>query len=174
MLPQREPTLPLVTASRPPLCAVLDCCVLWLKHNLHMKLEVQSYMCVPIALHCKITSHHYHSTCIWILHRTVWFLSRTKRRLGLCSCFRGFGEVTSDWPQRVSRLSLGRALETITFLAWLRVHEASELWKTRATGARNHCPARLRASPCRLLPWLTPDYTPTYCKCKYTTFLLPY
>ncbi|KAI5116918.1 hypothetical protein M0805_003991 [Coniferiporia weirii] len=61
---QRTPLLPAGPGSRPALCALLDCCVLWLRHNLHKRLETQSYI-----------------ICIWILHRIVWFLSRTKRRL---------------------------------------------------------------------------------------------
>ncbi|KAL5533692.1 hypothetical protein ACEPAG_152 [Sanghuangporus baumii] len=61
---QRLPGLPTGPNTRPVLCAVLDCCVLWLRHNLHRRLEMQSYM-----------------TCIWIIYHTIWFLSKTRRRL---------------------------------------------------------------------------------------------
>ncbi|KAL5536021.1 hypothetical protein ACEPAF_4115 [Sanghuangporus sanghuang] len=61
---QRLPALPTGPSTRPVLCAVLDCCVLWLRHNLHRRLEMQSYM-----------------TCIWIIYHTIWFLSKTRRRL---------------------------------------------------------------------------------------------
>ncbi|KAL5519495.1 hypothetical protein ACEPAH_1178 [Sanghuangporus vaninii] len=61
---QRLPALPTGPNARPILCAVLDCCVLWLRHNLHKRLEMQSYM-----------------TCIWIIYHTIWFLSKTRRRL---------------------------------------------------------------------------------------------
>ncbi|CAK5280589.1 unnamed protein product, partial [Mycena citricolor] len=37
---QRPPVLPVPGPKRPPLCAILDCCVLWLRHNLHKRLEV--------------------------------------------------------------------------------------------------------------------------------------
>ena len=40
---QRVPALPAPRPCRSPLCAILDCCVLWLRHNLHMQLEVFSY-----------------------------------------------------------------------------------------------------------------------------------
>ena len=41
--PQRLPLLPSAAVARPPLCALLDCCVLWLRHNLHKRLEVHSH-----------------------------------------------------------------------------------------------------------------------------------
>ena len=47
-LPQRIPPLPAVTGSRPPMCAVLDSTILWLRHNLRKKLEVNCYMQVLI------------------------------------------------------------------------------------------------------------------------------
>lgn len=41
---QRPPSLPTTRrASQPPVCSILNCCVLWLRHNLHKRLEVQSY-----------------------------------------------------------------------------------------------------------------------------------
>lgn len=43
---QRLPLLPVPQRGRPLTCALLDCCVLWLRHNLHKRLEVQSYTCV--------------------------------------------------------------------------------------------------------------------------------
>ncbi|KAF8528087.1 hypothetical protein BU17DRAFT_38749 [Hysterangium stoloniferum] len=46
----RPPYLPYIASARPPVCAVLDCCVLWLRHNLHKRLEVLSYlMCIRIV-----------------------------------------------------------------------------------------------------------------------------
>ncbi|KAJ7207390.1 hypothetical protein B0H12DRAFT_1158810 [Mycena haematopus] len=61
---QRLPLLPVPPSRRPPLCALLDCCVLWLRHNLHKRLEVQSYM-----------------TSIWVCYRVVWFLHKAHIRL---------------------------------------------------------------------------------------------
>ncbi|KAF8078888.1 hypothetical protein FPV67DRAFT_1558084 [Lyophyllum atratum] len=61
---QRLPHLPLPQSKRPPLCALLDCCVLWLRHNLHKRLEVYCYM-----------------TCIRICYRVVWFLQNAGVRL---------------------------------------------------------------------------------------------
>ncbi|KAJ6575294.1 hypothetical protein B0H19DRAFT_1128072 [Mycena capillaripes] len=61
---QRLPVLPVPSSRRPPLCALLDCCVLWLRHNLHKRLEVQSY-----------------TTCIWVCYRVVWFVHKAHIRL---------------------------------------------------------------------------------------------
>ncbi|KAJ7103351.1 hypothetical protein B0H15DRAFT_811913 [Mycena belliarum] len=61
---QRLPVLPIPPSRRPPLCALLDCCVLWLRHNLHKRLEVQSY-----------------TTCIWVCYRVIWFLHKAHIRL---------------------------------------------------------------------------------------------
>ncbi|CDO72963.1 hypothetical protein BN946_scf185007.g17 [Trametes cinnabarina] len=41
---QRLPPLPPFQPPSPPLCALLDCCILWLRHNLHRKLEVHCYL----------------------------------------------------------------------------------------------------------------------------------
>ncbi|KAF8426132.1 hypothetical protein L210DRAFT_3566254 [Boletus edulis BED1] len=40
---QRLPWLPTSASTRPPICALLDCCVLWLRHNLHKRLEIYTY-----------------------------------------------------------------------------------------------------------------------------------
>ncbi|KAJ7619200.1 hypothetical protein DFH06DRAFT_1235619 [Mycena polygramma] len=61
---QRLPVLPVPPSRRPPLCALLDCCVLWFRHNLHKRLEVQSY-----------------TTCIWVCYRVIWFLHKAHIRL---------------------------------------------------------------------------------------------
>ncbi|KAJ6519996.1 hypothetical protein C8R45DRAFT_953526 [Mycena sanguinolenta] len=61
---QRLPVLAVPPSRRSPLCAVLDCCVLWLRHNLHKRLEVQSYM-----------------TSISVCDRVVWFLHKAHIRL---------------------------------------------------------------------------------------------
>ncbi|KIY69176.1 hypothetical protein CYLTODRAFT_237652 [Cylindrobasidium torrendii FP15055 ss-10] len=62
---QREPDLPTpVRTGRAPICALLDCCILWLRHNLHLKLEVQMY-----------------TTCIYVLHRTIYYLIKVHERL---------------------------------------------------------------------------------------------
>ncbi|KAF7307059.1 DUF1741 domain-containing protein [Mycena indigotica] len=61
---QRLPALPSPPSRRPPLCALLDCCVLWLRHNLHKRFEVQSYI-----------------TCLWVCYRVVWFLWKAHVRL---------------------------------------------------------------------------------------------
>ncbi|KAF8846038.1 hypothetical protein BDN67DRAFT_12014 [Paxillus ammoniavirescens] len=61
---QRMPLLPLLTSARPPVCALLDCCILWLRHNLHKRLEVYTY-----------------TTCIWTCHRIIWYLQKVRVRL---------------------------------------------------------------------------------------------
>ncbi|KAF9786843.1 hypothetical protein BJ322DRAFT_1052283 [Thelephora terrestris] len=61
---QRIPLLPIVTGPRPPMCAVLDSCVLWLRHNLHKKLEVNCY-----------------TVCIRICHQMISFLQKHGIRL---------------------------------------------------------------------------------------------
>ncbi|KAF9225457.1 hypothetical protein BS17DRAFT_599432 [Gyrodon lividus] len=61
---QRMPLLPLPTSTRPPICALLDCCILWLRHNLHKRLEVYTY-----------------TTCIWTCHRVIWYLHKVRVRL---------------------------------------------------------------------------------------------
>ncbi|KAH9836940.1 uncharacterized protein C8Q71DRAFT_796412 [Rhodofomes roseus] len=48
---QRPPLLAF-TGPRKPVCAILDCCVLWLRHNLHKRLEVHSYLnCTRVCYH---------------------------------------------------------------------------------------------------------------------------
>jgi len=61
---QRLPLLPSPGSSRAPICALLDCCVLWLRHNLHKRLEVYSYL-----------------ACVWVCHRALWFLHTERVRL---------------------------------------------------------------------------------------------
>lgn len=56
---QRLPMLPFVPSPRPLICAVLDCCILWLRHNLHKRLETSLYL-----------------TCVRTCHRTIWFLQK--------------------------------------------------------------------------------------------------
>ncbi|KAI0639595.1 hypothetical protein C8Q77DRAFT_1044240 [Trametes polyzona] len=58
------PPLPPFEPPRPPLCALLDCCILWLRHNLHKKLEVQGYL-----------------TCIRACFRVLWYLQKEHIRL---------------------------------------------------------------------------------------------
>jgi hypothetical protein len=42
---QRQPQLPFVNdTSRPPLCAILDCLLVFFRHNLHRRLDVDAYM----------------------------------------------------------------------------------------------------------------------------------
>jgi len=36
--------LTIINQVRAPLCSILDCCVLWLRHNLHLQLEVHLYL----------------------------------------------------------------------------------------------------------------------------------
>ncbi|KAE9398447.1 hypothetical protein BT96DRAFT_957569 [Gymnopus androsaceus JB14] len=55
---ERLPLLPNPSSDRLPICALLDCCVLWLRHNLHKRLEVYCY-----------------TNCIWIcqkIHMYEW------------------------------------------------------------------------------------------------------
>ncbi|OJT08174.1 UPF0668 protein C10orf76 -like protein [Trametes pubescens] len=61
---QRPPYLPPFDPPRPPLCALLDCCILWLRHNLQKKLEVQCYL-----------------TCIGTCYRVLWYLQKEHVRL---------------------------------------------------------------------------------------------
>ncbi|GLB35898.1 putative DUF1741 [Lyophyllum shimeji] len=61
---QRLPHLPLPQPKRAPLCALLDCSVLWLRHNLHKR----------VAVYCYIT-------CVRIVYRVIWFLQNSGVRL---------------------------------------------------------------------------------------------
>ncbi|KAG2076883.1 hypothetical protein BDR04DRAFT_630852 [Suillus decipiens] len=61
---QRLPLLPVPSPMRPPICALLDCCVLWLRHNLHKRLEVHTF-----------------TMCIWTCHRVIWYLQKERMRL---------------------------------------------------------------------------------------------
>ncbi|KAF8167628.1 hypothetical protein B0H34DRAFT_646029 [Crassisporium funariophilum] len=61
---QRLPALPPPRLAQSPICSILDCCVLWLRHNLQRRLEVYSY-----------------TNCIWICYRVVWFLQDRRIRL---------------------------------------------------------------------------------------------
>ncbi|KZT75029.1 hypothetical protein DAEQUDRAFT_807295 [Daedalea quercina L-15889] len=60
---QRPPLLP-YTGPRAPVCGVLDCCVLWLRHNLHKRLEVHSYL-----------------NCVRACYHVLWYLHRERIRL---------------------------------------------------------------------------------------------
>ncbi|KIJ38425.1 hypothetical protein M422DRAFT_176436, partial [Sphaerobolus stellatus SS14] len=60
----RPPHLPHVSKQRPLICALLDCCVLWLRHNLHKRFEVHSYL-----------------ICIKNLQHVIWFITTEKIRL---------------------------------------------------------------------------------------------
>jgi len=56
--------LPISRAERPFFTALLDCCVLWLRHNLHKSLQVGSYI-----------------SCVHLVHRGVRFLHQERIRL---------------------------------------------------------------------------------------------
>ncbi|KAI9444858.1 hypothetical protein H4582DRAFT_1911724 [Lactarius indigo] len=56
--------LPFTPSPRPLICAVLDCCILWLRHNLHKRLETSLYL-----------------TCVRTCHQTIWFLQKEHIRL---------------------------------------------------------------------------------------------
>ncbi|KZV99039.1 hypothetical protein EXIGLDRAFT_831813 [Exidia glandulosa HHB12029] len=60
---QREPHLPLPSGARPALASLLDCCILWLRHNMLKRLEVGSYI-----------------TCIGVLHRSLQYLYSERKR----------------------------------------------------------------------------------------------
>jgi len=60
---QRLPILPFAPSPRPLICAILDCCILWLRHNLHKRLETSLYL-----------------TCVRTCHRTIWFLQKEQIR----------------------------------------------------------------------------------------------
>ncbi|KAH9081708.1 hypothetical protein EDB83DRAFT_2334344 [Lactarius deliciosus] len=59
-----HPMLPFTPSPRPLICAVLDCCILWLRHNLHKRLETSLYL-----------------TCVRTCHQTIWFLQKEHIRL---------------------------------------------------------------------------------------------
>ncbi|KAF9056114.1 hypothetical protein BJ165DRAFT_477877 [Panaeolus papilionaceus] len=55
---QKLPSLPRSPPQQPIICSVLECCVLWLRHNLHRRLEIQPYM-----------------SCLWGLLGLITFVS---------------------------------------------------------------------------------------------------
>ncbi|KAI0778369.1 hypothetical protein BD413DRAFT_465054 [Trametes elegans] len=61
---QRLPPLPPFLPPKPPLCALIDCTILWMRHNLHKKLEVHSYV-----------------TCIRTCYQVLWYLQKEHVRL---------------------------------------------------------------------------------------------
>ncbi|KAI0652036.1 hypothetical protein C8Q79DRAFT_1019050 [Trametes meyenii] len=61
---QRLPQLPPLQPPKAPVCALLDCCILWIRHSLQKKLEVQCYL-----------------TCIRTTYRVLWHLQREHVRL---------------------------------------------------------------------------------------------
>ncbi|KAH7107043.1 hypothetical protein BKA62DRAFT_685856 [Auriculariales sp. MPI-PUGE-AT-0066] len=60
---QREPPLPLSSAARPALASLLDVCILFIRHNMQKRLEVQSYL-----------------TCISVLHRVLRYMYGQRMR----------------------------------------------------------------------------------------------
>ncbi|KAI5898035.1 uncharacterized protein SCHCODRAFT_02487077 [Schizophyllum commune H4-8] len=69
---QRQPLLPAPKAGRTPLCALLDCCVLWLRHNLHKRIEAH----MPALQNAESANF-----LMWICHRIVWDLQVWRTRL---------------------------------------------------------------------------------------------
>ncbi|KAF9486298.1 hypothetical protein BDN70DRAFT_793929 [Pholiota conissans] len=62
---QKLPALPVRSWSdQEPICSVIDCCIIWIRHNLQKRLEVSSY-----------------TDCIWICYRIIWFLQNRRLRL---------------------------------------------------------------------------------------------
>ncbi|KAI0830497.1 hypothetical protein BC628DRAFT_1312831 [Trametes gibbosa] len=61
---QRDPSLPPFEPPLSPLCALMDCCILWFRHNLHKKFEVQCYI-----------------MCIKTCYRILWSLQKEHVRL---------------------------------------------------------------------------------------------
>ncbi|KAI8990450.1 hypothetical protein BD414DRAFT_413658 [Trametes punicea] len=61
---QRPPPLPPFQPPKSPLCALLDCFILWLRHNLHRRLEVHCYL-----------------ICIRSTYRVLWYLQKEHARL---------------------------------------------------------------------------------------------
>ncbi|CCM03132.1 uncharacterized protein FIBRA_05253 [Fibroporia radiculosa] len=59
---QRPPLLPSSPSS--PVCAILDCCVLWLRHNLHKRLEAYCYL-----------------KCTRVCYRVLFYLQKERLRL---------------------------------------------------------------------------------------------
>ncbi|KAL1757320.1 hypothetical protein FB107DRAFT_209616 [Schizophyllum commune] len=111
---QRQPLLPVAKAGRAPLCALLDCCVLWLRHNLHKRIEA-----------------HMYRICIWICHRIVWDLQVWRTRLdyhwselwaatlGLLTFLStklGDLATTGEIEALISEASTDSALQTLSFL----------------------------------------------------------
>ena len=55
IISKRVPVLALPPQEQPPVCSILDCCVLWLRHNLQRRLEVMSHTCVDsMAVPCDL------------------------------------------------------------------------------------------------------------------------
>lgn len=116
-LSQRIPQLPLVTGPRPPMCAVLDSCVLWLRHNLRKKLEVNCYMQVlilPLALYLRrfslIFSRFCSRACIRTCHQIVSFLQKHGIRLGTLWVQLYYSEPDSQLPPEYYWIEFWRAV----------------------------------------------------------------
>ncbi|KAJ3984581.1 hypothetical protein F5890DRAFT_1460981 [Lentinula detonsa] len=60
---QRQPFLPRPSSNQRPICALLDCCVLWLRHNLNKRLEVHSY-----------------AHCVWVCQQIICYLAESRIR----------------------------------------------------------------------------------------------
>ncbi|KAF8203815.1 hypothetical protein BJ912DRAFT_214158 [Pholiota molesta] len=98
---QKLPALPLPSRSeQPPICSIIDCCIIWIRHNLQKHLEVSSYMyvCTSFAAMSESSLRILpHRNCIWICYRIVWFLQNRRLRLTY--------DWTNLWNSIISLLS---------------------------------------------------------------------
>ena len=102
---KRLPILPFVPSPRPLICAVLDSCILWLRHNLHKRLETSLYLYVVFLLRNFLRLTCGSRTCVRTCHRTIWFLQKEHIRPGMSSSPRLLQLLMR------SRLSLATTLE---------------------------------------------------------------
>jgi hypothetical protein len=84
---QRLPMLPFSNDKRrPPICAILDSVVIYLRHNLHKKLDVDTYMWVlwlmspSIELKTLIAAW-LASVAVRLVHRIMWQLKNEHARI---------------------------------------------------------------------------------------------
>ncbi|KAI0375187.1 hypothetical protein BV20DRAFT_934181 [Pilatotrama ljubarskyi] len=98
---QRPPPLPPFQPPRPPLCAMLDCCILWLRHNLHKRLETQCYI-----------------TCIRTCYRLLWYLQKEHVRLEYHwqELWRALALLLDFLASKLDSLTTGGGVEQLTLL----------------------------------------------------------
>ncbi|KAI5835984.1 hypothetical protein K523DRAFT_259495 [Schizophyllum commune Tattone D] len=138
---QRQPLLPAPKAGRAPLCAVLDCCVLWLRHNLHKRIEAHMYRYEfpsqdnrQKLIDCRM--------CIWICHRIVWDLQVWRTRLDY------------HWSE-LWAATLGLLTFLSTKLGDLLTTGEIEALISEASTSSSSCRYKVLTRPCRRYPSCT-------------------